>query len=108
MWADAAGLMRQMDAMLADTRMDVREKVFALIRLSQQVWDAVREYAPGERWPGVNTALGPQPLRFEREINDLLDIGASGAFPDWSTALLYSYRVNLRPCLPSQGNDIQG
>jgi hypothetical protein len=83
MWEDAARLIRRMDDVFDDGSIGVRTKLQALFALARQVSDAVAEYDPPLRWAGLNAALGPQPLRFENYINDVLDTQASGAIPDW-------------------------
>ncbi len=82
---EAARLIRRMDEVLDHGPVSPAQ-VRVLLRLGGQVWDAV---CPGRgtirenRWPAVEAALGPEPLRHKEMVHELIAGLSSGAIPQW-------------------------
>lgn len=88
MFEEAARLIRQMDAALANADLDLRARVRLAFELSHRVSDALRPFWVEHNWkvspwPCVKAALGPEPLRNEDKVYDILDTLADGAIRDW-------------------------
>jgi hypothetical protein len=85
---EAARLIRQMDEVLGSADLDPRAKVRRAFELSVQVSAALHPFYVEHKWKlnpwsKVNEALGPEPLRHEDKINDVLAFAASGDIPNW-------------------------
>jgi hypothetical protein len=103
---EAARLIRQMDELLADDGPELRPRLFAAWDLSRRAADII--YRPECPWPLVLAALGPEPLRHEQRVFDLLDSWASGAIPDWCFAWLRRARQAAEPVAVDVTFDVPG
>jgi hypothetical protein len=81
---EAARLLRQMDGVLGDANLDPHTRLFTAWEFSRRASDLVRPYRPANPWPHVDAVLGPEPLRHNDRINDLLDTWDGGGIPDWA------------------------